>query len=136
MEVSSCSGHLYTICSTSQIGRLTVLMLPFNFSRSLTVIEENVVVQIKYPHIDFQIREPTSPLFANLHHTGIAIEFQVAQEYPGQQCHLVYLPPLWKTVLDFDLRVDNKTLMARGIISGQRFNQSLGGSAAVVSVGN
>ena len=94
-----------------------------------------VLVQIKYGPIDFQVREPASPLFANLLHTNTAIELEVTQEYLGQQCHLVYLPPLWKTVLDFDLRVENKTSLVRDIVSGQRFNRSLGGSAAVVNVG-
>lgn len=96
---------------------------------------ENVVVQIKYGPIDFQVREPTSPLFANLMNTSTAIELQVAQEYFGQQCHLVYLPPLWKTVLDFDLRVQNQSSVVSDIISGKRFNRPLGGSAAVVNVG-
>lgn len=97
--------------------------------------EENVVVQIKYGPIDFQVREPTSPLFANLFHTNTAIELEVTQEYLGQQSHLVYLPPLWKTVLDFDLRVDHKPSLVRDIVSGKRFNRTLGGSAAVVNVG-
>lgn len=97
--------------------------------------DENVVVQIKYGPIDFQVREPTSPLFANLLQTNVAIELEVAQEYLGQQCHLVYLPPLWKTVLDFDLRVDNHTSYVRDIIGGRRFNRTLSGSAAVVNVG-
>lgn len=96
---------------------------------------DNVVVQIKYGPIDFQVREPTSPLFANLRETNAALEVEVAQEYLGQQCHLVYLAPLWKTVLDFDLRVDNETTLVRDIISGQRFNRRLSGSAAVVNVG-
>ena len=97
--------------------------------------EDNVVVQIKYGPIDFQVREPTSPLFANLFKTSTAIELEVAQEYLGQQCHLVYLPPLWKTVLDFDLRVNNQSSVVGDIISGKRFNRPLGGSAAVVNVG-
>ena len=96
---------------------------------------DNVVVQIKYGPIDFQVREPTSPLFANLFNTSTAIELQVTQEYLGQQCHLFYHPPLWKTILDFDLRVDNQPSVVRNIISGQRFNRPLGGSAAVVNVG-
>ncbi|KAJ4407663.1 hypothetical protein N0V82_009866 [Gnomoniopsis sp. IMI 355080] len=97
--------------------------------------DDNVVVQIKYGPIDFQVREATSPLFANLPNTNVAIELEVAQEYLGQQCHLVYLPPLWKTQLDFDLRVGNQSSLVRDIISGQRFNRSLGGAAAVVNVG-
>ncbi|KAF2093764.1 alpha-glucuronidase [Rhizodiscina lignyota] len=97
--------------------------------------EDNVVIQIKFGPIDFQVREPTSPLFANLFKTPTAIELEVAQEYLGQQCHLVYLPPLWKTVLDFDLRVQNKPSLVRNIISGERFNHKLGGTVAVVNVG-
>ncbi|EMC99278.1 glycoside hydrolase family 67 protein [Baudoinia panamericana UAMH 10762] len=97
--------------------------------------DENVVIQIKYGPIDFQVREPASPLFANIPNTNTAIELQVTQEYLGQQCHLVYLPPLWQTVLDFDLRVDNKTSLVRDVITGQRFNRTLGGSAGVVNVG-
>jgi len=97
--------------------------------------DDNVVIQIKYGPIDFQVREPASPLFANLAHTSTAIELQVTQEYLGQQCHLMYLPPLWKTVLDFDMRVDDKPSLVRDIISGRRFKRPLGGSAAVVNVG-
>ncbi|KAI1770186.1 glycoside hydrolase family 67 protein [Hypoxylon cercidicola] len=99
--------------------------------------EDNVVVQVKYGPIDFQVREPTSPLFAHLKQTASAIELQVAQEYLGQQCHLVYLPPLWKTVLNFDLRVDGeKSVVGADILSGKRFNKKgLTGYAAVVNVG-
>jgi len=97
--------------------------------------DNNVVVQIKYGPIDFQVREPASPLFANLYNTSTAIELQVTQEYLGQQCHLVYLPPLWKTILDFDLRVDGKPSLVSDVISGKRFKRQLGGSVAVVNVG-
>ncbi|KAI0165143.1 glycoside hydrolase family 67 protein [Hypoxylon sp. FL1284] len=99
--------------------------------------DPNVVVQVKYGPIDFQVREPTSPLFAHLRQTASAIELQVAQEYLGQQCHLVYLPPLWKTVLDFDLRVDGEpSAVGADILSGRRFGKrGLTGYAAVVNVG-
>lgn len=97
--------------------------------------EDNVIIQIKYGPIDFQVREPASPLFAKLLNTNTAIELEIAQEYLGQQCHLVYLPPLWKTVLDFDLRVDSKPSRVSDIISGERFNRSLGGFAGVVNIG-
>ncbi|KAF9021566.1 alpha-glucuronidase [Hymenopellis radicata] len=107
-----------------------------DFFRSLDgQFDDNVIVQIKYGPIDFQVREPASPLFANLFKTNIAIELQVAQEYLGQQCHLVYLPPLWRTILDFDLRVQNQSSLVRNVIIGERFKRPLGGSAAVVNVG-
>ena len=97
--------------------------------------DENVIVQIKYGPIDFQVREPVSPLFSHLKKTSTAIELQVTQEYMGQQNHLVYLPPLWQTILDFDMRVDGQRSLVRDIISGKHFNRKLGGSAAVVNVG-
>jgi alpha-glucuronidase len=97
--------------------------------------DDNVVVQIKYGPIDFQVREPASPLFANLFHTSTAIELQVSQEYLGQQTHLVYLPPLWDTILGFDMRIDNQTSLVRDIISGRTFDRPFGGYAAVVNVG-
>ncbi|KAJ5795037.1 hypothetical protein N7457_001636 [Penicillium paradoxum] len=75
--------------------------------------DENVVIQIKFGPIDFQVREPPSPLFANMFHTSMAIELQVTQEYLGQQSHLVYVAPLWKTILDSDLRVDHEPSYVR-----------------------
>jgi alpha-glucuronidase len=39
--------------------------------------EDNVIVQIKYGPIDFQVREPVSPLFGGLQQTNSAIELQV-----------------------------------------------------------
>lgn len=99
------------------------------------VFDENVVIQIKYGPIDFQVREPVSPLFANLFNTSTAIELQVTQEYLGQQNHLVYLPPLWDTILNFDLRVNGQSSFVRDIVSGERFNRPLGGYASVVNVG-
>ncbi|KAI2779950.1 glycoside hydrolase family 67 protein [Daldinia loculata] len=99
--------------------------------------DDNVVVQVKYGPIDFQVREPPSPLFAHLKQTASAIELQVTQEYLGQQCHLVYLPPLWKEILNFDLRIDGeKSVIGSDILSGKRFNKKgLTGYAAVVNVG-
>ncbi|KAF2866273.1 glycoside hydrolase superfamily [Massariosphaeria phaeospora] len=97
--------------------------------------DDNVVVQIKYGPIDFQVREPPSPLFSTLRKTSTAIELQVTQEYLGHQCHLVYLAPLWKEILEYDLRADDKPSKVKDIISSERFKRPLGGSAAVVNVG-
>jgi alpha-glucuronidase len=87
----------------------------------------NVIVQIKYGPIDFQAEEPVSPLFAGLHKTSEAMELQITQEYLGQQRHLVYLAPLWKEKLDFDLRAENRSTPVKEIIEGKTFSQPLGG---------
>ncbi|CAK7212217.1 hypothetical protein SCUCBS95973_001378 [Sporothrix curviconia] len=98
--------------------------------------DDNVVVQVKYGPIDFQVREPASPLFGHLQKTNAAIELQVTQEYLGQQCHLVYLPPLWRTVLDFDMgKTSGKASLVRDIVTGTHFSRPLGGSAGVVNAG-
>src|SRR5437868_13291638 len=67
--------------------------------------DDNVIIQIKYGPIDFQVREPASPLFGGLQKTNEAIELQITQEYTGQQRHTVWLIPMWKEVLDFDMGV-------------------------------
>ncbi|KAL2019380.1 hypothetical protein VTK56DRAFT_9671 [Thermocarpiscus australiensis] len=97
--------------------------------------EDNVVIQIKYGPIDFQVREPVSPLFAHLVKTAAALELEITQEYLGQQAHLVYLAPMWKEILDFDLRVDSKPSKVSDIVNGRRFNRPLGGYAGVANVG-
>jgi alpha-glucuronidase len=70
--------------------------------------DDNVVIQIKNGPIDFQVREPASPLFGTLAKTKQAIELQITQEYMGQARHTVFLVPMWKEALDFDLRVGNR----------------------------
>ncbi len=97
--------------------------------------ERNVVIQVKHGPIDFQVREPVSPLFAALRHTSQAIELQVTQEYTGQQRHMVFLVPMWKWVLDTDLRADNRSTPVSEIVEGKSFHQPLGGFVAVANVG-
>lgn len=60
------------------------------------LFHENVIVQIKNGPIDFQPREPYSPLFTAMKHTPMMVEFQITQEYLGFSNHLAYLAPMWK----------------------------------------
>ncbi len=57
---------------------------------------DNVIVQVKNGPIDFQPREPYSPLFGSMPHTPLMVEFQITQEYLGHSNHLAYLAPMWK----------------------------------------
>ena len=57
---------------------------------------DNVIVQIKNGPIDFQPREPYSPLFTAMKQTSMMVEFQITQEYLGFSNHLAYLAPLWE----------------------------------------
>ncbi|GAA1783935.1 xylan alpha-(1-_2)-glucuronosidase [Luedemannella flava] len=62
---------------------------------------DNVILQVKYGPIDFQTREPVSPVIAAMPSTSVAVELQVTQEYTGQQRHVCYLGPLWASILRF-----------------------------------
>ncbi|SCL13688.1 alpha-glucuronidase [Micromonospora nigra] len=62
---------------------------------------DNVVLQVKCGPIDFQAREPVSPVIAAMPATRVAVEVQVTQEYTGQQRHVCYLGPCWSEVLRF-----------------------------------
>jgi alpha-glucuronidase len=97
--------------------------------------DDNVVVQIKYGPIDFQVREPVSPLFGGLKHTNEAIELQITQEYNGQQRHLCFLAPIWNEILDFDLQVDGRQTPVRDIVAGRAFHRASGGFVGVANVG-
>jgi alpha-glucuronidase len=63
---------------------------------------DNVIIQIKNGPVDFQPREPFSPLFGQLEHTNVMAEMQITQEYLGHSNHMVYLHPMWKECLDSD----------------------------------
>jgi alpha-glucuronidase len=97
--------------------------------------DANVIVQIKNGPIDFQVREPASPLFGGLEKTNEAIELQITQEYTGQQRHLCFLVPMWKEVLDFDLHARGAGTPLRDLVAGRTFQRPLGGFVGVSNVG-
>ena len=97
--------------------------------------EPNAVVQIKNGPIDFQVREPASPLFGTLEKTNQAIELQITQEYLGQARHTVFLAPMWKEVLDFDMHAQPQGTPVKALVAGKVFNRPVGGFVGVSNVG-
>jgi alpha-glucuronidase len=97
--------------------------------------DDNVILQVKHGPIDFQVREPASPLFGALEKTNLAIELQITQEYLGQQRHVVFLPPMWKTALDFDLQAAGPGTPVSAIVSGRTFKRPQAGYVGVSNVG-
>lgn len=61
----------------------------------------NAVLQVKHGPMDFQVREPVSPVLGALPRTRVAVEVQATQEYTGQQRHVCWLGPMWSEVLRF-----------------------------------
>lgn len=96
----------------------------------------NVILQIKNGPMDFQVREPVTPLFGGLKSTNQIIEFQITQEYTGQQRHVCYLMPMFKNVLDFKTYCKEQNDTVADIVSGNAFNQRHCGIAAVTNTGN
>lgn len=97
--------------------------------------DNNVIVQIKNGPIDFQVREPASPLFGALEKTNQAIELQITQEYMGQARHTVFLPPMWKATLDFDMHARGTGTPVKALAAGKVFDRPTGGFVGVSNVG-
>jgi len=104
-----------------------------NFHPLDAKFDRNVIVQIKNGPIDFQVREPVSPLFGDLQSTNKAIELQITQEYTGQQKQLCFLVPMWKEVLDFDMHLPHGHSRVKDIIS--RTDKPYSGFVGVANVG-
>jgi alpha-glucuronidase len=98
--------------------------------------DANVTIQIKNGPIDFQVREPASPLFGGLEKTNQAIELQVTQEYFGQAKHTVFLAPYWKETLDFDMHATaSGDSTVKALVAGKTFHRPTGGFVGVVNAG-
>ncbi len=98
--------------------------------------EENVVVQTKLGPMDFQVREPPSPLLTALRKTSQAIEVQITQEYTGQQKDLCFLHPQWHEVMSTTVRLDTTTTTLARIVSGHQTGRRHGGVTGVANVGD
>lgn len=97
--------------------------------------DENVSLQIKLGPLDFQVREPISPLFGALRNTNHIIEFQLTQEYTGQQKAIYYQAPVWKEALDFDTQYDYPHSLVKEAIKTNSPNPTQSGVCAVGVVG-
>ncbi len=97
--------------------------------------DDNVLIQIKNGPIDFQVREPASPLFGALEKTNQAIELQITQEYFGQARHMVFLVPMWEETLNFDMQAKGAGTPVKALVAGKVFNRPTGGFVGVSNVG-
>lgn len=88
-----------------------------NFRNLDGTFDDNAIIQIKNGPIDFQVREPASPLFGTLQKTKKALELQITQEYFGQAKHTVFLAEYWKDTLDFDMRVRDQAAPVKSLVN-------------------
>lgn len=97
---------------------------------------DNVILQIKNGPMDFQIREPISPLLGGLKKTNQMLEVQIAQEYTGHQIDVCYLMPMFKEILGFKTYCADKDDTVADIVSGKTWGSRFSGVAAVTNTGN
>jgi alpha-glucuronidase len=96
---------------------------------------DNVIIQIKNGPIDFQPREPFSPLFGALQKTASMVEFQITQEYLGFSNHLVFLAPQFKEALDSDTFSDGEGSTLAKLTDGTLRPTKVTAIAAVANIG-
>jgi alpha-glucuronidase len=96
---------------------------------------DNVIIQVKNGPVDFQPREPFSPLFGAMKKTPIMPEFQVTQEYLGQSIHLVFLSTMWEELLQSDTYQAGKGSTVARCTDGSIYPQKISAIAGVANIG-
>jgi len=97
--------------------------------------DDNVIIQIKNGPIDFQPREPVSPLFGALTRTSEMMEVEITKEYLGQATHLVYLAPMWREALQWDTFRQGPGATVARVLEGQVYHNRLTAMAGVANIG-
>ena len=96
---------------------------------------DNAILQVKNGPIDFQPREPFSPLFGALEETSTMMEFQVTQEYFGFNLHLAYQGTLFEEVLQSDTYARGEGATVGRVLAGEIFEYEMTGMAGVINPG-
>ncbi|NCI50966.1 alpha-glucuronidase [Sediminibacterium roseum] len=96
---------------------------------------DNVIIQVKNGPVDFQPREPFSPLFGAMKQTPVMPEFQITQEYLGQSIHLVYLSTMWEELLQSDTYQAGKGSTVARVTDGSVYPQKISAIAGVANIG-
>lgn len=96
---------------------------------------KNILIQVKNGPIDFQPREPFSPLFGGTPETPMMMEFQITMEYLGFSTHFVYLGTMYEESLRTDTFAKGAGSTIGKVIDGSLFNNSISGIAGVSNIG-
>ena len=96
---------------------------------------ENVIIQVKNGPVDFQPREPFSPLFGAMKKTTVMPELQVTMEYLGQSVHLVFLATMWEEFLKSETWQEGAGSTVARCTDGSIFNQKYSAIAGVANIG-
>ena len=96
----------------------------------------NAIVQVKNGPLDFQPREPFSPLFGAMPRTPLALELQITKEYLGEDTHLAYLGPLFEEVLKSDTYAKGAGSTVAHVVDGSLHGHALSAISGVANIGS
>ncbi|MBN1406988.1 MAG: hypothetical protein JW956_04330 [Calditrichaceae bacterium] len=96
---------------------------------------DNVIIQSKNGPIDFQPREPFSPIFGAMKKTSVMPELQITQEYLGHSIHLVFLAPMWEEFLHSDTYQKGAGSTVARCTDGSIYDQKHTAIAGVSNIG-
>lgn len=96
---------------------------------------DNVIIQVKNGPIDFQPREPFSPLFGAMKKTSVMAEFQITQEYLGHSIHMAFLAPMWEELLKSDTYQQGQGSTVAKCTDGSIYAQKYTAIAGVSNIG-
>ncbi|MDH6304675.1 alpha-glucuronidase [Parabacteroides sp. PF5-5] len=96
---------------------------------------DNVIIQVKNGPVDFQPREPFTPLFGAMQKTPVMAELQITQEYLGFSNHLVFLASLWEEFLNTDTYCKGEGSTVAATTDGTLFKHKLSAIAGVANIG-
>ena len=96
---------------------------------------DNVIIQVKNGPVDFQPREPFSPLFGAMKKTSVMPELQITQEYLGHSIHLVFLAPMWEELLQSDTYQEGSGSTVARCTDGSIYPQKHTAFAGVSNIG-
>jgi alpha-glucuronidase len=96
---------------------------------------DNVIIQVKNGPVDFQPREPFSPLFGAMKKTSVMPELQITQEYLGHEHQLVFLSTMWEECLKSDTYQAGKGSTVARCTDGSVYSQKYTAIAGVANIG-
>ena len=96
----------------------------------------NTLLQVKNGPLDFQPREPFSPLFGAMPGTPLALELQLTKEYLGADTHLAYLGPLFEEVLKSDTGAKGRGSTVARVVDGSLHGYARTAISGVANIGS
>ena len=96
--------------------------------------KSNIAVQVKNGPLDFQPREPFSPLFGAMDKTSVMMELDIGQGALGDDIGIAYLAPMWRECFNSDTYAKGKGSTVAKVIDGSLLGYTITGIAGVSNI--